>query len=361
MVFVKKQTVKTEDVPMFYLLNKKEKVGDIGLEIEVEGKRLPKDPPSPWVYKQDGSLRGAENAEYILSAPIHFKDVDDAVDKLWALFVEKNSVLDDSNRTSVHVHLNVLSFYMNRLAALMGLWFTFEDLLSHWCGEHRVGNLFALRGKDAPMVVRRCAEFVKGEHHQFSEGNHYAAMSPYAINKFGSLEFRLLRGVTDPDVLKTWVNLLKTLYDISDNYKDPSEICNEFSYNGPMDFFRSVFGSETALSIQDTIGWTDEQVRDSLYEGIRFAQDICYARDWKNFNPQKIVVDPFGRQPAKKRKASAAGLNFVDEDEDIHQMWDMPAPSIAQAEARMAQRVIQRARNNLFLNNNPPAFGEVPE
>src|SRR5690606_4744320 len=100
------------------LLRKKSTDGEIGIEIEVEGNKFPKhavegydgvDPhfiPDMWQYHRDGSLRGEDNAEYVLKNPIKFSEVPDAVNKLWEMFDKYGTVLETSNRTSVHVHLN---------------------------------------------------------------------------------------------------------------------------------------------------------------------------------------------------------------------------------------------------------------
>lgn len=357
MVFVKRKAdKKVEDYPIFSLLNKKEKTGEVGLEIELESETanvFPKNPETLgkpasnyWNYVKDGSLRGADNAEYVLQEPIAFSKADEAVDALFTVL--KKIPLAESNRTSVHVHVNVLPFYVNRVASLMALWFTVEEVLSHFCGEHRVGNLFALRAKDAPMIVRRCAEFAKTSQISFSEGSHYAAMSPYAIMKHGSLEFRTLRGVTDPELMKTWVKIVKCLYDASERFKDPTDIPLGFSYNGPMDFFRELFGSDLAQAIQDGSGLTDEQIRDSLYEGVRYAQEVCYARDWSVFNPVKVVQDPFGRKTTKA-KTFAATMAAVQEANAQHFDWNempqvIPRPRAARPAAML--------RNNPFAEDN---------
>lgn len=43
--------------------------GDVGIEIEVEGKNLPKHFEKYWRVEADGSLRGEDNAEYVLEKP----------------------------------------------------------------------------------------------------------------------------------------------------------------------------------------------------------------------------------------------------------------------------------------------------
>lgn len=280
----------------------KQQTGDVGLEIEVEGIRLPhgnEGLPSPWRYYEDGSLRGEENAEYVLKAPIPFKKVGDVLDSLWAKFTDLGSQLDDSNRTSVHVHLNVQPFFLNRLTAFISLYYVFEDILTQWCGDNRVGNLFCLRAKDAPAILTMLRKFIQTDMRwKLNDNLHYAGLNPNAMAKFGSLEFRPMRGTPDKTLILRWVRILERLYKLSAEFPDPRDVCYGFSGDGPLNYFRNALGEEAEL-VQNEIGWSDEKVRESLYEGIRLAQDLCFCRDWSSFQPVEVMSDPFGRAAHK--------------------------------------------------------------
>lgn len=304
MVFVKKhQQQKEDDLTIAAFRGVRTKTGHVGLEVEVESNRpnvFPKDPgtlASYWNYHRDNSLRGADNGEYVLERPINFDKVDGALDALWKLFRDANAEIAESNRTSVHVHLNVLPFYQNRLVSLAALWFIFEEVLSMWCGDHRVGNLFAIRAKDGQAVVTQLKKWIeaKGNYKLNENSMHYAAFNSASIQALGSVEVRTLRGATEPEVIKQWVRILKCLYDASDRFADPRTIVETFSYDGPTNFFHSIFG-ELAEPIRNNVELNEEQFQTSLYEGIRYAQDLVFARDWSDFNPTVIREDPFGRQ-----------------------------------------------------------------
>jgi len=45
---------------------------------------------------------------------------------------------------------------------------------------------------------------------------------------------------------------------------------------------------------------------DSLYEGIRIAQDLCYCREWSEYRPVVTKLDPFGRTTKRVSTASIA-------------------------------------------------------
>lgn len=281
--------------------------GKVGIEIEVEGSNLVYahtivPTPTPWLYKEDHSLRGAESGEYILKEPIEFKDVSKAVNDLFDAFKKNKTKFDDSNRTSVHVHLNCIDFHLNRLAAFMALWFTFEEILTQWCGEHRVGNLFCLRSRDATAIISHLRKFLKSDgKFELSENLHYAGLNAHALRKFGSLEVRTMRGVSDPKIILNWVEILQRLYEYSAIFDDPRDVCGIFSGLGPMQMFNTVFGNKV-ITIREGVTWTDDQIRDSLYSGIRLAQDICYCRDWSLYKPQTLKPDPFKRDMKKVAK-----------------------------------------------------------
>lgn len=287
--------------------------GKVGLEVEVEGNGFPKTYedldedccdgsefiPYQWRYTHDGSLRGIDNAEYVLQKPLEFHEVGPAVDALWQMFADYGSKLDESNRTSVHVHLNVQDFRLNRLCAFAGLWFCVEDLLTKWCGDHRVGNMFCLRANDAPAIVSKLRKLVtKGDVRGISndDGLHYAGFNTQALSKFGSIEIRTLRGATEPETIKTWVNILHRLYDLSETYQaDPRQVCQTFSGQPWQDFLRNILGPYTDLVMQRS-GMTENEVRQSVHQGVRIAQNICFCASWEDFNNAKEASpDPFGR------------------------------------------------------------------
>lgn len=325
----------TEGYPIFALLGLQQTDGQIGIEIEVEGNKFPTGPcssspypnidshliPKQWKYTHDGSLRGDMNAEYVLAKPLMFDEVPKAINDLWSMFNDYGSVLDESNRTSVHVHLNVQEFHLNRLAAFCGMYFAIEDLLTHWCGEHRVGNLFCLRAKDAPAIVTHLKEFIRNDgKHAFPNGLHYGGLNPGAIVKFGSVEIRALRGVADPKVILDWVSILQRLYELSAEFPDPRAVVGGFSGEGPLAWLERILGDKCGLILNECPYSTDE-IRNSLYEGIRLAQDLCFCREWSEYTPKVIERDPFGRTEASDK---AVGYASMSETELINEFFNSP-------------------------------------
>ena len=306
--------------PIAYIFDHRRTEGSVGIEVEVEGNKFPKHDdngnrhpiiPKEWDYHHDGSLRGKDNAEYVLRKPLSFEEVPQAVDNLWSMFNQYGSVLADSNRTSVHVHLNVQQFHLNRLTAFIALYVIVEELLTEWCGENRVGNLFCLRTKDAPYTLSLLKDFIISNGSvRFPQDFHYAGLNLHAISKFGSLEIRSLRGVQDADTLKLWVRVLQYMYDKSSEYNDPRNVIEGFSSTDPFDFFESIVGPEGHVLLE-AIGWTSSQIRSSLLKGVRLAQDICYCREWSNYEPKAFTPHPFGvKKPRPTSAPSPQGFTI---------------------------------------------------
>lgn len=310
MVFLRRETRPKVGFNVLTLMNHETTEGQVGIEVEVEGNKFPKhiypgqNPVNPekipavWRSVKDGSLRGVDNQEYVLKQPLPFDDIPKAVADLWKMFDDFGTVLTDSNRTSVHVHVNVQSWHLNRLTTFMGMYYILEEILTEWCGDNRVGNLFCLRAKDAPALIQHTRKFLQsdGKGYGFS-GNihHYAGLNTHALNKYGSLEFRTLRGVLSPEPIVEWVKIIRRLYELSAEYPDPRMMVESFSGEGPLGFFDFLLG-DMAYVVRQGIQMTDYQIRESMYEGIRLAQDICYCRDWSMYEPLKLEEDPFGRE-----------------------------------------------------------------
>lgn len=280
--------------------------GEVGIELEFEGNKFPKEVVSKgWTVHTDHSLRGHDNVEYVLTRPINFTEVNGHVLAIFSDMAKYGTILDDSNRTSVHVHLNCHNFHMNRIATFAGIYFTLEEVLAEYCGEHRVGNLFCLRAIDAPDIISTLARFIKNNGSMdIREGMHYAGFNIHALRKFGSIEIRLMRGAMSASQVTDWVSILQRIYELSADFPSPYRVAEMFSESGPLAFFDSILGP-MSTTVRNSIGWSDDQVREALYRGIRLAQDILYAQDWNVYKPHNPKPDPF-RRPAKRVMKSRA-------------------------------------------------------
>ena len=251
--------------------------GDVGIEVEMEGKALPREVGMYWQVKADNSLRGG--AEYVLLEPSSLDTLSDKMKVLWGAFAEEQSVLEPSHRCSTHVHINIQDLTEIQVFNFMVLYLICEDALVRFCGDERVGNLFCLRARDAETVVDTIESVVRTRDWDYfnTDRIRYAAMNCSSILRFGSLEFRSMRGVTDPRLVVRWANLLCKIKEASKTYKKPSDILNGFSEGGQEAFCYELFG-KYSRHLFNYAGWEDE-----ITESMRRVQCIAYSGDWDMF------------------------------------------------------------------------------
>lgn len=257
--------------------------GDVGIEIEMEGENLPKRGTPLWQVERDGSLRGEDNAEYVLRKPVPFADVGLALGEIAEEL--SDSVLLPSTRTGVHVHVNVQQLDLVQLATFITLYLVVEDLLLEAAGEHRQSNLFCLKGCEAEYMVQQAAKFFEtGDLGYIATDNiRYSGINLAAINKYGSVEFRSLRTPSDVTDIGKWVRAFHNMKDLSvDHYSNPIDVLTGFSEFDGVLFLERVL-PEYAKELMRIDGW---EVK--LKRGMRSAQDLAFSQDWTNVKAQEV-------------------------------------------------------------------------
>lgn len=223
--------------------------GDIGIEIEVEGTRIPTYESEVWKTVPDGSLRGESN-EYVFQQPLPIGKVDEALKELDSVFKKNRSTLTFSFRTSVHVHLNVSDLkpvqYLNTLYTALLL----EQPMVNYCGDTRINNRFCLRTSDAEGIVPILASVfrnIRNINHLDGNQIRYSAINIHATRKFGSIEFRGMRGTMDLNVLNNWCNAIYAIKQFALKFPNPLDIQDFYeSLPSGYAFLEAVFGVELA-------------------------------------------------------------------------------------------------------------------
>ena len=249
--------------------------GEVGVEIEIESDNtLPNQEsiPSYWRKTHDGSLRGPDNAEYVLKKPKTEQETYKAIDILSKILPEIN----DSVRAGVHVHINVRDLTFLQLWTVISCYYILENLLTDWCGEGRQGNHFCLRASDADVVLQLVTKAVIKDDPRYlgTDSIRYAALNFNALSKFGSLEFRQLRTPQDFGKIKTWISILLNIKRNSFLFPNPRAVVENFSLGGEEEFLRVMLGEHAGL-----FGHNEDRLW-VLRRGVRVAQEIAYARKW---------------------------------------------------------------------------------
>lgn len=306
--------------------------GDVGIEIELEGRSLPASYGGPsvgavtWVYHQDGSLRAPGGnapggAEYVLSQPCPVADVRPLVTNLFEYIRANRGRIVNSTRCSTHVHLNMRGVKLPQLASFVVLWGTFEDALANFCGGHRSGNHFALRMSDCHSSVDEWSSAFRTGVFRFSRERRYLALNPACLSTFGSLEVRTCGGVEGADEVVEWVEMLTALKTYALGLADPSGIGADLSAYGCRGFAERVFGAEIVAKLDEACRELGESFEDLVMSGFRRVQPLLYVLPWREVATEcaKVYVpNPFGGE--KKRARGLGGeIRFgrVDEGERI--------------------------------------------
>lgn len=224
--------------------------GNLGVEVEVEGENLKALIPTlncPWKTENDGSLRGmfpTQAAEFVLYKPLVLEKAVDAVKYLSG--VQKDATLKFSFRTSVHVHVNTTDMTGAQALSFIYVSLLLEELLMKFCGEERIGNRFCLRIQDAEGMIDTLSKVFEQGVEQLggipAELIRYSAINIASLPKYGSVEFRGMRGTLDIKVLTTWLTALDNIRKYSHTKSSPLDVYEEYAVTPYNEFVKNVLG-----------------------------------------------------------------------------------------------------------------------
>lgn len=286
--------------------------GTIGLELEIEARRpLPRDGHldflSPktkvsWQAVADGSLRG-EAREYIFSAPVQRDEVDFMVHELFKRFEALDSRIQNSNRCSTHVHINMKGRTINLLTSVIALWGTFEESLIAWCGEERVTNHFCLSMQNSSSLVDAWDQYLRvGAFEGQGQDRHglkYMAFNILPLWRKGSFEFRCGGAPNDPKNVITWATFLDAFVEYAcTRYTNPATIASDLSERGGTAIFADICGEEFAAFAREVIGEDEEDFNEKCLRGFRVVQPLVLGYPWETWMElinKEYIPDPFAK------------------------------------------------------------------
>src|SRR6185369_17839100 len=97
----------------------------------------------------------------------------------------------------------------------------------------------------------------------------YAALNLGCLYKFGSVELRSHKGVTDIDLIFQWVTIINDILEFSRQDYTPDQILDTYKLRGNS-FLRDIFGNEYRLIKHDNIV---QLLKDNLW----YASNIGYV------------------------------------------------------------------------------------
>lgn len=253
--------------------------GTIGIEIEVEAYNYLPDVQHPWMRTMDGSLRGRDNAEYVLREPLDKEAAFKAIDWLARAITGNKTRVKDTVRAGVHVHINMLEATCRQLWTYATCYYVLEEALTErFCGAGRVGNHFCLRAIDADVLTHDIGRVLRNDEYGILmyDDIRYSALNFTSLFRHGSVEFRALRTPPDLNRVKTWIDILLAIKANSKMFSNPREVVEMFSMGGEINFLNQILGP-----LSSELGERNERLTEMLRRGVRVAQEIAYARkEW---------------------------------------------------------------------------------
>lgn len=292
-----------------------QKAGDLfGLELECEGKNVDYDGDAHilylgngWTPHRDGSLRNTHGqaCEWVFTFPANYATSIQRVNKLFNYFEGRKAKLVCSNRTSFHVHYNMSDKNVYQLVNTFILFTILEDILDRYCGEDRNGNLFCLSSRHAEgqLGVVTQAVFEWNNFAHIDENYRYCSLNIASLNKFGTVEFRGMRGLDNKEDVLRWLSIINDLCTYACyTMHNPINIVEGISLKSPDGFLKEIFSEDNYKAL--TQGVNPFELSNSVYEGIRLVQMMCYqigaefdavvvkGKDfWQTLKPDAVVDD----------------------------------------------------------------------
>lgn len=253
--------------------------GEVGVELEAEGS-LQTNPLGYWTIVPDGSLRNG-GLEFVLKKPISFDQLGKALDE----FVNgtANCKFDlTSPRTSCHVHFNAQTYTFKQIYAIIGVYWMFEDILLQHCGPSRTSNLFCLPASAAQKQVNDVVDSVRKTLTSWNQrfllafspdAYKYAALNLSCLMKYGSLEFRGMRGIYTKKEISDWVGMLRYMIQKAADLTSPVAAYQIFKDASPMGLVDYFFGPYSNI-ITEQKHW-----KDSIKNSSMFLAQLSYVVD----------------------------------------------------------------------------------
>lgn len=190
-------------------------------------------------------------------------------------------------RTSVHVHVNILDMTFHELINFIVLSIMLEKVLYKYVAPHRSKNHFCWSFGDCQDLIKRLITVYKeynidrsnsrlrellGFYFRESETK-YAGINLSSIKRYGSLEFRMHEGTHRSQDIIRWINILGSIKNYAKHPgRTPSNILETKIDEGIASIFTTILGP-----YEGVLGY--EGIEDDILHGIRLAQDFVWEID----------------------------------------------------------------------------------
>jgi len=293
----------------------------VGVEIELEQVRglnnVDTDFYNYWRLTEDGSLRD-NGVEFVMTRPFAGKDLETAL-SIFNQYITNNEEVKVacSERTSVHVHIDVRDLTIEQLIRFFCVYLIFESALFKVAGKERENNIFCTSMQNAEGSAWKIGLLRGGKldaRRMISGMTKYSACNLLAVSKYGSMEFRHHSGTYDTNEISKWINILLQIRKYAVGNDIPVEdILSNISDDGAERVFNEVFGDYAHELYYPEISF-------DMFNGLRLAQDVIYAellaKGLKSYPKIKSGEDdsPFSRfyKSQDSTRYKEVGIKYID-------------------------------------------------
>jgi mannose-6-phosphate isomerase-like protein (cupin superfamily) len=280
--------------------------GDVGIELEVEGRNLPDAIPG-WEVHEERSLRG-EAREYVTRGAVALPKLQKSLTTAHTLLTREGTEVRLTGRASTHIHLNMQNETFRVVLGTILVGVVLEPWLLQLCGPIRNGNLFCIPASETHDLAPMFQDLARGiqlygvsefGRHSWRARGKYAAINTDPLAQFGTIEFRCFPNCIDPGTIVKWAEWVTNI--------------REFAREYPDETFRSLF-EDVYDSPEILFGMFDGQVEkyenvvttpaELIRAGIETAYEV-----WKPLQPLFDYTEP-----KKKKKTPTLTSAFAAPD-----------------------------------------------
>lgn len=270
----------------------------VGIEIECElittGTNAV---PFGWQVKTDDSLR--DNGVEFVTFPIRDTNISYALYALEKWAHEKNPQHRFSERTSVHIHMNMRRLNVEQLWSFMLIYLVVEKLMYVYAGAGRHNNIFCVPIKDSSLWQELAVIHTMIENQEYedaletliNEWRKYTGLNTLPLSTLGTVEFRQMPGTFDVPRLIKWINIIQSMKRATYRYRS-SEIITMIedmnSISTYAHFLQDIFGEHaSALHMPHTNDLMEQSVI-FIKEFIAFGKSLTHQYQTPTTEAQEI-------------------------------------------------------------------------
>ena len=174
-----------------------------------------------WNITEDGSLRN--NGRELISPPLPLEKLVEGFKAIHSQLVYYHKDQAFSERTSIHVHVNMLDNTLDHGKSML-LWYAlFEPCFFAMVAPNRRNNIHCVGLDQTNMseYYNRSLSYIQGKWHK------YAAFNMKPLGNIGTIEFRHMEGHNDPVRFESWLKTLRNLWQFSQDFPMSEDLLTE--------------------------------------------------------------------------------------------------------------------------------------